>query len=147
MLSPINLLADLFSHRNKGQYKLEKMPAEHRREIETCVREFVANGDRIKAHIAKSLQQNKRSMLTFKWFNASQMTELRIPAFEQDYRFIKTIAVSAFHTRERTSWHYGPLEATFRVLYNLDPIDSKDVFIEVDDRAALLERQPSVHLR
>jgi aspartyl/asparaginyl beta-hydroxylase (cupin superfamily) len=134
MLSPINLLADLFSHRNKGQYALDHMPAEHRKEIETCVREFVDNGDRIKAHMAPSLEANKRSMLTFKWYNATQSTELKIPAFERDYRFIKTIAVSAFSTRERTSWHYGPLRLTFRVLYNLEPIDSKDVFIEVDDR-------------
>lgn len=134
MLSPINLLADLFSYRNKGQYELEDMPAEHRREIEACVHEFIANGDLIKAHIAKSLEQNKRSMLTFKWFNAAQTTELRIPAFEREYRFIKTIAVSAFNTRERTSWHFGPLRLTFRVLYNLEPIDSRDVFIEVDDR-------------
>jgi aspartyl/asparaginyl beta-hydroxylase (cupin superfamily) len=133
-LSPINLLADLFSYRNKGQYKLEDMPAEHRSEIEACVREFIANGDLIKAHVAKSLEQSKRSMLTFKWFNATQTTELKIPAFERDYRFIRTIAVSSFSTRERTSWHFGPLRLTFRVLYNLEPIDSKDVFIEVDDR-------------
>jgi aspartyl/asparaginyl beta-hydroxylase (cupin superfamily) len=134
ILSPINLLADLFSYRNKGQFKLEDMPPEHRREIETCVREFVANGDLIKAHIAKSLEQNKRSMLTFKWYNAPQTTDVSIPAFERDYRFIKTIAVSAFSTRERTSWHFGPLRLTFRVLCNLDPINSRDVFIEVDDR-------------
>jgi len=134
MLSPINLLADLFSHRNKGQYRLEDLPPDHRREIEACVREFIANGDRIKGHVAQSLERNKRSMLTFKWFNVAQATELRIPAFERDYRFIKTIAVSAFSTQERTSWHYGPLRLTFRVLYNLEPIDSRDVFIEVDDR-------------
>jgi beta-hydroxylase len=134
LLSPLNLLADLFSYRNKGKYALEDMPAEHRAEIESCVRGFVENGDRIKAHIAKTIGQNKRCMLTFKWFDAVQMTDLRIPAFERDYRYIKTIAVSVFNTRERTSWHFGPLRLTFRVLCNLDPIDSRQVFIEVDDR-------------
>src|SRR5262245_56473799 len=51
-LSPINLLTDLFCPRNKIIYKLEDLPAEHRAEIETCVREFIANGDAIKAHVA-----------------------------------------------------------------------------------------------
>ncbi len=134
LLSPINLLADLFSYRNKVIYKLEDLPAEHRAEIEACVRGFRENGDRIREHVAKGMQQTKRCMLTFKWFNAPQVTDLRIPAFERDFRYIKTIAVSVFNTRERTSRHFGPLRLTFRVLYNLDPIDSRDVFIEVDGR-------------
>jgi aspartyl/asparaginyl beta-hydroxylase (cupin superfamily) len=134
LLSPVNLLADLLSHRNKGQYALEDMPAEHRAEIEACTRAFRENGDVIKAHIAKTIGQNKRCMLTFKWFSTKQMIDLTIPAFDQEYKHIKTIAVSVFNTRERTSWHFGPLRLTFRVLYNLEPIDSKDVYIEVDDR-------------
>jgi aspartyl/asparaginyl beta-hydroxylase (cupin superfamily) len=133
-LSPLNLLADLFSYRNIGQYKLDDLPAEHRREVEATVRAFRENGDLIKAHIAKSIEQNKRTMLTFKWYNAPQTTDVKIPAFDLDYRYIRTIAVSVFNTREQTTWHFGPLRLTFRVLYNLDPIDSRDVFIEVDDR-------------
>jgi len=134
LISPINLLADLFSYRNLHRFKLADLPDEHRAEIQACVRAFVDNGDLIKAHIADKLAQSKRAMLTFKWYNAPQTIDLRIPAFERDYRFIKTIAVSVFNTRERTSWHFGPLRLTFRVLYNLDPVDSRDVFIEVDDQ-------------
>jgi aspartyl/asparaginyl beta-hydroxylase (cupin superfamily) len=134
LLSPINLLADLFSYRNKGKYKLDDLPAGHRAEIEACVRAFVENGNFIKRHIAQTIGQNKRCMLTFKWYKTLQMTQLRIPAFERDHRYIKTIAVSAFNTRERTSWHFGPLRLTFRVLYNLEPVDSREVFIEVDDQ-------------
>ena len=134
MLSPLNLLADLLSRRNRVIYTLEDMPTDHRREIETCVREFVDNGDRIKAHVAGTLERNKRCMLTFRWFNRTEVTALRIPAFEREYRFIKTIAVSVFNTRERTSWHFGPLRLTFRVLYNLGPVGSPDAYIEVDDR-------------
>jgi beta-hydroxylase len=134
LLSPLNLLADLFSYRNLRQFKLADLPEQHRAEIEACVRAFVDNGDLIKAHIADKLARTKRCMLTFKWYNAPQSSDVRIPAFERDYRFIKTIAVSVFNTRERTSWHFGPLRFTFRVLYNLDPIDSREVFIEVDDR-------------
>ncbi|MEO8668161.1 MAG: aspartyl/asparaginyl beta-hydroxylase domain-containing protein [Bauldia sp.] len=133
-LSPLNLLADLFSHRNIVVYKLDDLPADHRSEIEACVGEFVANGPAIKAHIARSLAENRRGMLTFKWFNAKQTVDLRVAGFEREYRYIKTIAVSVFNTRQQTSWHFGPLRLTFRVLYNLEPIDSRDVFIEVDDR-------------
>jgi aspartyl/asparaginyl beta-hydroxylase (cupin superfamily) len=134
LLSPINLLVDLFSYPNLHRFKLADLPEEHRTEIQACVRAFVDNRDLIKAHIADKLAHTKRAMLTFKWYNAPQTIDLRIPAFERNYRFIKTIAVSVFNTRERTSWHYGPLRLTFRVLYNLDPVDSRDVFIEVDDQ-------------
>jgi aspartyl/asparaginyl beta-hydroxylase (cupin superfamily) len=133
MLSPLNLLADVFSYPNKGKYALADLPADHRAEIEACVRAFVDNREAIKAHIAKNMGGSKRAMLTFKWYNTAQTTETNIPAFRKDYRYIKTIAVSAFNTRERTSWHFGPLRLTFRVLYNLDPADSRDVYIQVDD--------------
>ena len=134
LLSPINLVADLFSYRNIGVYRLADLPAAHRAEVEACVREFVANGPAIKAHIARSLAENRRGMLTFKWFNASQTVDLKIAGFERDYRYIKTIAVSVFNKKQRTSWHFGPLRLTFRVLYNLEPVDSRDVYIQVDDR-------------
>jgi beta-hydroxylase len=132
-LSPLNLMADLLADRNKGQYALADLPAAHRDEIEACVRALIDNRDRIKAHVAKTMGESKRAMLTFKWYDARQPTDLKIPAFDKEYRYIKTIALSVFNTRERTSWHFGPLRLTFRVLYNLDPIDSRDAYIEVDD--------------
>jgi aspartyl/asparaginyl beta-hydroxylase (cupin superfamily) len=135
LMSPLNLLADLLSHRNLLTYKLDDLPPEHRAEIQACVRAFVDNGAVIKAHVAGNLAHMKRCMLTFKWYDTAQSTDLRIPAFEQNYRYIKTIAVSVFNARERTSRHFGPLRFSFRVLYNLDPIDSREVFIEVDYRA------------
>ena len=55
-----------------------------------------------------------------------------IADFDREYRFIKTIALSVFNTRESTTWHFGPLRFTYRVLFNLDPVDSREVFIEVD---------------
>jgi beta-hydroxylase len=134
LLSPINLLADLLSYRNRIIYRLEDLPPAYRAEIETCVNEFIANGPRIKEHVAKQFGDAKRAMLTFKWYDASQATDLTIPAFTRDYRYIKTIAVSVFNTRESTSRHFGPLRFTFRVLYNLEPIQSRDVFIEANDR-------------
>ncbi len=43
MLSPINLLADLLSYRNRVTYTLADLPAAHREEIETCVCEFASS--------------------------------------------------------------------------------------------------------
>lgn len=141
-LSPLNLLADLLSYKNRLVWKLDDFPPEHRAEIETCVREFIANGDRIKEHVAKQFGNAKRAMLTFKWYDAQQATNLPIPAFEQDFKYIKTIAVSVFNQRERTSRHFGPLRFTFRVLYNLDPAPGKDVFIEADGVTNYWSEQP-----
>ena len=94
LLSPINLLADLLSYRNKLVYRLEDLPARpSQRDRDFSVREFVANGDRIKEHVAKKFGQSKRCMLTFKWFAEPQSTELKLPAFEQEFRHIKTIAI------------------------------------------------------
>src|SRR5215472_17147296 len=68
LLSPINLLADILSPRNLGIYRLEDLPAEHRAEIEACVKAFVDNGDLIKSHVSMmlgGLGEKKRAMLTF----------------------------------------------------------------------------------
>jgi Aspartyl/Asparaginyl beta-hydroxylase len=142
LLSPLNLLADVFSARNLGKYRLEDLPDEHRAEIEACVNAFKVNGDLIKSHVAEVLGDKKRGMLTFKWYAKPQDISLSIPAFQRDYRYIKTIAVSVFNTRESTSWHFGPLRLTFRVLYNLDPIDSDQVYIDVDDKRHYWRDQP-----
>ncbi len=134
LLSPVNLLADLISYRNPGVSKLSDLPARHRAEIEACTRALTENADLVKAHVAKTLAANRRGMFTFQWYGRKQAPEMRIAAFAQDYRYIKTIALSVFNRRERTSWHFGPLRLTYRVLFNLDPIDSREVYIEVDDK-------------
>ncbi|MGH7067601.1 MAG: aspartyl/asparaginyl beta-hydroxylase domain-containing protein [Acetobacteraceae bacterium] len=134
LLSPFNLLADLLSHRNRGVFHLADLPAAHRAEIEACTRALIQHADEVKAHVARTLAANRRGMFTFQWYGEPQSPALRIPAFEQKYRYIKTIALSVFNTRERTHWHFGPLRLTFRVLFNLDPIASREVFIEVDNR-------------
>ncbi len=134
LLSPINLLADALSYRTPGVCRLDDLPVTHRAEIEACTRALTENADAVKAHVANSLAANRRGMFTFKWYNQQQAPELRIPAFEREFRFIKTIALSVFNTRESTSWHFGPLRFTYRVLFNLDPVNSHEVFIQVDGR-------------
>lgn len=142
LLSPVNLLADLLSYRNAGTMGLDELPAAHRTEIEACVGAFIENGASIKAHMERKMSGNKRGMLTYKWFGAAQETELSIPAFERGYLYVKTIAVSAFNPREQTSWHFGPQRLTFRVLRNLEPVDSREAYICVDDRVHYWVDQP-----
>ncbi|MGH7120306.1 MAG: aspartyl/asparaginyl beta-hydroxylase domain-containing protein [Acetobacteraceae bacterium] len=134
LLSPLNLLADLFSYRNRGVFRLSDLPPAHQAEITACTQALTEHATEVKAHVAQALGGKRRGMFTFQWYGEPQSPALRIPAFEQNYRYIKTIALSVFNTRERTHWHFGPLRLTFRVLFNLDPIASREVFIEVDDR-------------
>ena len=134
LLSPINLLADLLSYRTPGICRLDDLPPAHRAEIVACTGALTANAAAVKAHVANSLAENRRGMFTFKWYDQPQAPTLRIADFEREYRFIKTIALSVFNTREHTTWHFGPLRFTYRVLFNLDPVDSPEVFIEVDGR-------------
>lgn len=132
LLSPLNLLVDLLCIRTPGICRLADLPVSHRAEIEATTRALTENAALVKAHVAETLAANRRGMFTFQWYDQPQSPTLRIPGFERKYRFIKTIALSVFNRREATSWHFGPLRLTYRVLFNLDPVDSREVFIEVD---------------
>ena len=85
---------------------------------------------------AKALDAGERIVQETRLWDADRgyTRSMRSKEFAHDYRYIKTIAVSVFSMRERTSWHFGPLRLTLRVLYVLDPMKSGDAFIEVDDR-------------
>jgi len=133
LLSPINLCADLLSRRGPAVYRLADLPVAHQQEIEACTRALTENAAQVKAHVARSLADNRRGMFSFRWYDVPQSPSLAIPAFEGDFRCIKTIALSVFNTRERTSWHFGPLRLTLRVLINLDPADAREACIQVND--------------
>ena len=142
LLSPVNLLSDLFARRLQRPVRVEDLPADCRREIEACVDAFLENGAGIKGAVRPHVEGAGRVMLTFKWFNKALPSQLNIPAFQQNFRYVKTIAVSTFGARKRTSWHFGPQRLTLRVLRTLEPIDSDDVFIAVDDHVHRWREQP-----
>jgi hypothetical protein len=142
LLSPINLCADILAQKAGSTTRIEDLPPGHRQEIETCVAAFVENRAAIQSYIGERLANEKRVMLSYKWFGSNAQLGLRIPAFEQDFRYVKTIAVSAFRGREQTSWHFGPQRLTFRVLRNLDPIEGKEVYLSVDDQTIYWDVQP-----
>jgi beta-hydroxylase len=132
LLSPVNVFLDLISARNKYVYRLEDFPAGHRREIEKVLKVFDDNKDEIIGDIREKMAGKNRGMLFYKWYDKN--TNNSVPAFNEDMTYVKTIGVSVFNKKESTSLHFGPLRLTLRILYNLTPRHSDNVFIEVDGK-------------
>ncbi|ORE88035.1 aspartyl/asparaginyl beta-hydroxylase domain-containing protein [Aurantimonas sp. 22II-16-19i] len=140
LLSPFNLFIDLVSYRNPGVWRLEDFPPEWRAEIETVLDTFRANKREIIADIDQQFGEGRRGMYVYRWYGKRFVDN--VPAFNRDFRYVKTIAVSVFSGKESTTWHYGPLRLTLRVLLNLDPADSDRVFIECNGARHLWRDDP-----
>ncbi|MBO0902492.1 aspartyl/asparaginyl beta-hydroxylase domain-containing protein [Jiella sonneratiae] len=130
LLSPFNLLIDLLSYRNPGVWRIEDFPPEWRGEIETVLDTFRARKSEIIADIDSQFAEGRRGMYVYQWYGKRFVDN--VPEFNRDFRYVRTIAVSVFSGKESTTWHYGPLRLTLRVLLNLAPADSDRVFIECD---------------
>jgi beta-hydroxylase len=131
LLSPFNLLMDLLSlpFRNKGVYKLADLPAAYQEEI-TAIIDAAHSRDIVGMMEAKPAQY-RRGMIFFKWYGKNVDASIDVPEFHHDYKYIRTIGLSIFNKRQSTSKHFGPLRVTLRVLYNINHIDSNDVYIRV----------------
>lgn len=140
LLSPFNLFIDLVSYRNPGVWRLEDFPPEWRAEIETVLDTFRANKREIIADIDQQFGEGRRGMYVYRWYGKRFVDN--VPAFNRDFRYVKTIAVSVFSGKESTTWHYGPLRLTLRVLLNLEPADSDRVFIECNGARHLWRDDP-----
>ncbi len=134
MLSPFNLLMDLIAipFRNKGVYKISDLPEGYQNEINAIIDS--AHESRLVEKLEAKMEGQKRGMLFFKWYGKNVQTSVDVPEFHRDYQFIRTIGVSIFNRRQSTGKHFGPLRVTLRVLYNINTIDSKDVYIKVGNR-------------
>lgn len=130
LLSPFNLLMDAISlpYRNRGVYELSDLPGPIRDEINDLIRS--AHESNVIGQLEDRIGPD-RSMIFFKWYGRNLSNSIDIPAFHKPYRYIRTIGVSVFNRRQSTSWHFGPLRATLRVLYNLRPAVDDAAFIEV----------------
>lgn len=130
LLSPFNLLMDVVSlpYWNKGIYTLEDLPGPIQEELNDL---FKSSRESDVIEQLESRIGDGRSMIFFKWYGRNLENSIEIPAFHKQYRYVRTIGVSVFNKRKSTSWHYGPLRATFRVLYNLRPSADDAAFIEV----------------
>lgn len=132
LLSPFNLLIDLVSYRNKGVYKLEDLPPAWQAEVSGVLDTFRARRAEITADIDSVFEKGRRGMYVYRWMGREKPHD--IAEFKKDFRYVRTIAVSVFSTRESTSFHFGPLRLTLRVLYNLSPVKSDGIFIECGDK-------------
>jgi len=131
LLSPFNLLMDLLAlpFRNKGVYKLSDLPAEYQQEIQSVI-DSAVRGD-VVGKLEAKLGERKRGMMFFKWYGRNVQTSIDMPEFHRPYRYIRTIGVSVFNKKQSTGKHFGPLRVTLRVLYNINTIDDKNVYIKV----------------
>ncbi|HEX5268906.1 MAG TPA: aspartyl/asparaginyl beta-hydroxylase domain-containing protein, partial [Gemmataceae bacterium] len=131
LLSPFNLLMDVISlpYWNRGVYQLSDLPAPYRDEINAMIE--AARGSDLVAKLDAKMQGAKRGMIFFKWYGKNVQTSIDVPEFHRPYRYIRTIGVSIFNTKQSTGKHFGPLRVTLRVLYNINEIASDNVYIKV----------------
>jgi beta-hydroxylase len=131
LLSPFNLVMDLLSlpYRNRGVYKIGDLPETHQEEIRSIM--AAAHESQLVERLESKMEGQKRGMIFFKWYGKNLPTSVDVPEFHRPYKFIRTIGVSIFNKRQSTGKHYGPLRVTLRVLYNINTIDSRDVYIKV----------------
>ena len=130
-LSPFNILMDIITlpYINKKIYQLEDLPEDCQTEIEALI--ATVKEEKVVEQIASRAEKIRRSMIFFKWYGNNIDNFLTVPAFHQDYKYIKTIGVSVFNKKESTDEHYGPLRTTLRVLYNINDVNSPDTYIKV----------------
>jgi beta-hydroxylase len=131
LLSPFNLLMDLIAlpYRNRGVYRLSDLPAAYQDEISALI-EAAHRGDLV-GKLESRLEGNRRGMIFFKWYGKNVRTSVEVPEFHRDYKYVRTIGVSIFNTKQSTGKHFGPLRVTLRLLYNINDIHSDNVYIQV----------------
>ncbi len=131
LLSPLNALLDLLSlpFVNRGVFRLDDLPQTHRKEIVRLIESTRALD--VVGRLQAAASEQKRSMFFFKWYGVDIAQSADIPAFHQDYEYIVTIGVSVFNKRQSVSRHFGPLRATYRVLYNINDMPDNSAYIVV----------------
>jgi aspartyl/asparaginyl beta-hydroxylase (cupin superfamily) len=132
-LAPFNLFMDLMSlpYWNRGIYRLGDLPTRYQAEIQTLI-DACHKRDLIGALEAK-MGEKKRGMYFFQWYGKVLPASIEIPEFQQRFKYIRTIGVSIFNKKQSTDKHFGPLRVTYRVLYNINPVDDPNVFIKVGE--------------
>ena len=129
-LAPINLLADLITWSRPKIIPFESLPTACQDEIKAVTEGF--DHQAFIDQLAPKVKDKRKAMLFYKWYGRNIDTSIEIPAFHKPYKYVKTIGISVFNSRSSLSRHFGPLRLTHRVLYNLNPRQSDDIYIEVD---------------
>jgi hypothetical protein len=134
MLSPINLLLDLLSlpYVNKGVYRLEDLPLDHQNEVRRFIQ--VTNDADLVSQVEERAKQHKRAMFFWRSYGVDVDAIVDVPAFNQPWKYIRTIGLSVFNKKITTSPHFGWLRPTLRLLYNINDIKDKSAYIVVGDK-------------
>lgn len=131
LLCPFNLLMDVLTlpYRNKGIYKLVDLPAPYQDEIKELME--TAHQSNLVGKLEAKVGEKKRGMIFFKWYGKNVQTSVDVPEFHRPFKYIRTIGVSIFNTKQSTGKHFGPLRITLRVLFNINQIQSEKAYIKV----------------
>ena len=131
LASPMNILLDILAlpYWNKGVYQIEDLPEAYQEEIRGLLK-TADEGDLV-GRLERHMGDSRRAMLFFKWYGRDQNAPIEMPEFNKQFRFIRTIGVSAFRERESTSRHFGPFRPSLRVLYCLNEIKDESSYIKV----------------
>ena len=134
MLSPINLLLDLLSlpYINKGVYCLEDLPPDHQNEVRRFI--HVTDDADLVRQVEERAKQHKRAMFFWRSYGVNVDAIVDVPAFNQPWKYIRTIGLSVFNKKITTSPHFGWLRPTLRLLYNINDIKDKSAYIVVGDK-------------
>jgi hypothetical protein len=133
-LSPLNVLLDLLSlpYINKGVYRLEDLPPDHRRDVRHLI-DVTAEADLVR-HVEERSKEHKRAMIFWRSYGHNIDAIVDVPAFHEPWKYIQSIGLSVFNKKVTTSLHFGWLRATLRVLYNINDIKDKSAYIVVGDK-------------
>jgi hypothetical protein len=134
MLSPINILLDLFSlpYVNKGVYRLEDLPPDHQNEVRRLIQ--VTDDADLVRQVEERSKEHRRAMFFWRSYGVEYPTPVDVPAYYEPWKYIKTIGLSVFNKKVTTSPHFGWLRPTLRILYNINEITDKSAYIVVGDK-------------
>lgn len=134
ILSPINILMDLFSlpYLNKGVYELGDLPPGHQEEVRRLI-EAADNADLVRRSEAQS-KDHRRAMIFWQSYGVEYDAVVTVPAFHEPWKYIKTIGLSVFNKKITTSPHFGWLRPTLRVLYNVNDMKDRSAYIVVGNK-------------
>jgi hypothetical protein len=94
----------------------------------------IAKEENLVTRLQERAKEFPRTMVLFRWYGANVETFLDIPAFHHPWKYIQTIGVSVFNKKVSTSWHFGFMRASLRILYNLNDMDDHSAYIAVGDK-------------
>ena len=131
LASPFNILLDILAlpYWNRGVYRITDLPKAYQDEIQGLI--ATAKESKLSERVDSYMGDSPRTMIFFKWYGRNVDSPVKLPAFEREFKFVRTIGVSGFRERESTKRHFGPFRPSLRVLYCLNEDVGEDAYIKV----------------